>query len=505
MRFLLRAFGGAVTLGLCVLLVGLGAVRFFSAGGDGDDRKRPAMERAFTVRTAPLVAETVQPVTVAYGEAVAGREVELRAGAAGRISAISEAFQVGRRVSEGQELARIDPANGESKQADAQAQLADARSREAAARSAVASAAAELEAMRQQTALRQAAYDRQKKLFDRGLVSRAGLETAELALAAARQSEAARAQATEAAKAQATQAGLSAKRAGLSVSDAKRNLGETRLIAPFAGVIAEAAAAEGRLVGANERLGVLTDLSAMEVKFQISGADFARMTGPDGRLAPLSVSASLDLGEAPTALRGTLDRAAPQVADGGGRTLFARLQPLPEGGFGPLRPGDFVTLRVEEPPLENIARIPAKALDDKGRALLMGADGRLEEAQAQILRRQGADLIVTGLPFGRTLVADRTPQLGPGVKARDAADADPRGGGRPGGGKPGGEPGAEAGGDTIALDEERRARLIAFVEGNRRMPEDRKAATLAALKEPMVPRETVERLESRMNGGGGRP
>ena len=51
---------------------------------------------------------------------------------------------------------------------------------------------------------------------------------------------------------------------------------------------------------------------------------------------------------------------------------------------------------------------------------------------------------------------------------------------------------------TIELDADRRARLIAFVEGNSRMPADAKTRVLEQLKADAVPAAMVERIESRM-------
>ena len=62
---------------------------------------------------------------------------------------------------------------------------------------------------------------------------------------------------------------------------------------------------------------------------------------------------------------------------------------------------------------------------------------------------------------------------------------------RPGGAAAAPEP------EMIALDAERRARLIAFVSEGR-MPEDVKARIIGQLEEDEVSSETVTRLEARM-------
>ena len=52
----------------------------------------------------------------------------------------------------------------------------------------------------------------------------------------------------------------------------------------------------------------------------------------------------------------------------------------------------------------------------------------------------------------------------------------------------------------VELTDERRAKLIAFVEGNQRMPTEAKERVLSQLAEPQVPARVVERIESRMGG-----
>ncbi|MCT4683992.1 MAG: efflux transporter periplasmic adaptor subunit, partial [Roseicyclus sp.] len=83
---------------------------------------------------------------------------------------------------------------------------------------------------------------------------------------------------------------------------------------------------------------------------------------------------------------------------------------------------------------------------------------------------------------GREVVLARTPALGAGIRVNPIRDAD----------APPAEP------ETIALDPDRRARLIAFVEGNGFIPQDVKARMLNQLQQDEVPAQMVDRLESRM-------
>jgi hypothetical protein len=52
----------------------------------------------------------------------------------------------------------------------------------------------------------------------------------------------------------------------------------------------------------------------------------------------------------------------------------------------------------------------------------------------------------------------------------------------------------------VTLSPERRARLIAYVEGNAAMPSETRARTVAQLQAELVPLQVVERLEQRIGG-----
>jgi hypothetical protein len=179
---------------------------------------------------------------------------------------------------------------------------------------------------------------------------------------------------------------------------------------------------------------------------------------------------------------GTLSRAGAAVGDGQtGRQLFATLGSAP--GF---RPGDFVTVQIEEPPLENVARLPASALNAANEVLVIAEEDRLEVVPVDLLRRQGDDVLIRARGLqGREVVAERTPLLGAGIKVRplrDAGQATPE------------EP------EMVELTEERRARLTAFVQSNTRMPEEARQRILQQLSQGTVPAQVVERIESRMGG-----
>jgi hypothetical protein len=154
-----------------------------------------------------------------------------------------------------------------------------------------------------------------------------------------------------------------------------------------------------------------------------------------------------------------------------------------------LRPGDFVTVRVTEPAVDDVVRLPAAALGADGQVLVVEDENRLQALPVTLVRRQADDVLVRGDGLaGRDVVAARTPLLGPGIAVRVIGPS------------PSDEARAAAPSDMLELSAERRARLVAFIEANDRMPEADKARVLAQLSERQVPAQVVERLERRMGG-----
>ncbi len=486
MRFFRRALMGLFLTALTVGLLAMAGGTIWSAMQErmaDDGRGPPSRERVFNAEVVALDPGEETPVLTAFGEIRSRRTLELRAPAEGRVVFLAEAFEEGGVVEAGQLLLRVDPANAEAALATARTDLRDAENELAEARRALDLAVEDVAGARRQADLRAGALDRQRDLLERGVGSAVAVEEAELAAANADQSVLSRRQAEAQAEARLADAGTSLERARISHAEAQRALDETELTAAFDGVLAEVDVAAGRLVGRNESLGRLIDGNALEVAFRVSTAQYARLLAEDGSLPRAPVRVVLDVFGLDLAAEAVLTREAGAVAEGqSGRLLFARIVE-PRG----LRVGDFVRVEVEEPPLAGVARLPATALGSDGQVLVLGEENRLEAVQVSLLRRQGDDVLVSAPPelAGREVVVARTPVLGEAIRVNPfRRDAD-------------GRAEAEAP-STIALDPERRARLIAFVEGNSFIPDDVRSRMIEQLNEPEVPAQVVARIEARM-------
>jgi multidrug efflux pump subunit AcrA (membrane-fusion protein) len=484
MRFLRQSLVGvflaAMTLGLLAYAAQLigGAVQDRMGK---ENRARPAQERVFAVNVirAEIGAET--PVLKTFGEVKSRRTLELRAAIAGRVIELSEQFVDGGAVMAGDVLVRIDPANAQSTVSRVQADIADAQADGRDATRALALAKDEQLAAQEQADLRAKAQQRQSDLLARGVGTAAAVEVAELAASSARQAVLSRRQAVTQAEARIDQATSALLRAEIALADATRGLADTTLIAPFDGKLSAPSVVAGRLVGTNERLAELIDPDALEVSFRVSTAQYARLLDLSGDILGAEVNVILDVSGVDLTATGQINRASAGAGEGQtGRLIFAKLND--SVGF---KTGDFVQVQVQEPAVENVVRLPSSALDASGTVLVLGSEDRLETIDVELIRRQGDDILVRGRGLeGRDVVEARSPLLGAGIVVKPLRGVNE----------------IPAAPSMVELTDERRAKLVAFIEGNTRMPAAAKARVLAQLGKAQVPTSMVERIEGRMGG-----
>ena len=486
MRFIFRSLTGLVLFGLTLGLFAMAAItveKAIEARMAQGDRPRVNRERVFSARVLTVEPGQVVPQTTVIGEVISRRSLDIRAPIGGTAVELGASFVEGGQVRAGDLLYAIDPVKLADNLALAQTDLAEAEAEVRDADRALLLARDELSAAERQANLRVQALDRQNSLLARGAATTASLEAAELAVASADQAVLQKRLALAQAEARVDRAATALSRRKIALGDAERQREDARVVAEFDGVLADVALVRGGIVNPSERVARLIDPSVLDVAFRISGAQYRRITRDTGSLPEITVTVSLDLLGDRVEARGTVSREGATVATGtSGRQLFAALEPAAARSF---RPGDFVTITLEEPALRGVALIPARAVDPAGGVLVVGDGDRLEAASVEIVRRQGDQVIVRGPDvWGREIVAERTPLIGAGLRVNPLR----------------GEVKVPEERRMVALEPERRARLIAFIEGNGFIPEDRKKRIVERLQAEEVPAELVERIESRMGG-----
>lgn len=486
MRFFRQALIGLTLLTLSVGILSYAGYLIKDALSErlGQEARVPQpRERTFAVNVVTAEPKAITPQLEAFGEIKSRRTLDLRLALGGQVTGLSDNFVDGGQVKSGEKLVEIDDADAQSFYQKAKADIMDAKAEVEDAERALLLSQDELEAALKQSGLRETALSRQRDLQVRGVGTKAAVEAAELALSSAEQSVLNRRSAVDNAKARGASAGTRLIRSELALDDASRRLEDTKLFSKFDGVLSNITLVEGGIVSANERIGRLIDPNSLEVAFRVSTQQYSRLLNENGQLINTRGSVSLNFMGSEITTNAVLERDSGSVAEGQtGRLLYARLDKAI--GF---KPGDYVVVKLDEPELRFAIDLPASALNADNQVLILNDEERLENVSVSLLRRQGDNVIIRSRDLlGKEVVAQRSPLLGTGIKVRAvrSGEAD----------KPPKAP------EMIELTEERRQKLIKFIEGNKWIPKTAKERTIGKLKKEKVPAEMVNRIESRMGG-----
>ena len=485
MKFLRRTLVGIFLLSITLALLAWagntvrGAVQ---ARMNEEPRSFPQRERVFAVNVVTLEPQVISPVVTVFGEVESARTVEVRSAVGGTILETAAELVEGGVVEAGQLLLKIDASTAMTQLDRLEVDLQDSQAELRDADRSLTLAQDELASAQQQNDLRVQALERAEDLLNRGVGTAAAVEAAELAVSSAEATVLSRRQSLASSEARKDLANTRLSRTQISLAEAQRNLDDTEVYAIFDGILSDVTAANGGRLSPNERLATLLDPSELEVAFRVSTAQYAQLLNDEGRLIDAAVTAELDVSGFSLSATGTVIRESAAVADGQtGRLLFAKLDETT--GF---RPGDFVTVKINRPELSGVALVPSSAVGTDNTVLVVNDEDRLESAETEILHRQGDDVLIrVGRLRGQDIVAERSPLLGAGIGVRPI--------------KPGGEIEEPEPPVLIALDDDRRAKLMAFVE-NSRMPAEVKTRLKGQLEQAEVPSDVVERIEGRMGG-----
>lgn len=343
---------------------------------------------------APVTAVTVQPeavpVTLEYpAQTIGSREVEVRA----RVTGIIEKrnYEEGGRVKRGQSMFTIDPAPFAAALARAEADVAAAKARHAQAQR----EAARLKPLIEGKAISQKEYD-----------------------------DAVSAEAIAAADVQAARARL---------TEARLNMGYTRVESPIAGIAGRALKSEGSLVsGPDVLLTTVTQVDPIQVLFGISDnqrlelqqeVQAGRVQWPkDNRFKVVLTFA--DGSEYPK--KGVLDFTSVRVSPETG-TSEARAD-VPNADNW-LRPGQFVRVRLEGAARPAALLVPQRAVLEgpQGKFVyVIGKDSKAEARPVQVKGWSGDRWVVSeGLKAGDQVIVDGVLKIGPGAPVQAAAPARP--------------------------------------------------------------------------------
>jgi RND family efflux transporter MFP subunit len=334
-------------------------------------------ERIWPIEAVIAKHETLQPELELFGEVVAGRKSELRALVAGPIVRVGANFRNGGAVKKGELLLEVDPF-------DYRTTLADQRSKQKENE-------VRLEVLRRD-------LKRAQDLIDRDLVSQQFLDKARLDV---EQQEAV------------------VEQRRIAVERAENDLAETRLTAPYDGVVSNVNADLGKQLSTNDKVADLIDASELEVRFSFSNAQFGRLLASGEPVPGRPVRVLWQVGRETLSYDGVIRRVGAEIASTtGGVDAYAVI--ATEGRQLPLRPGAFVAVHVPDQRYEHVLRAPESAIYGEDRVYVV-VDGRLQERMVRIEGYDGNDVLFASageVPIrdGDMILATQLREIGTGVK-----------------------------------------------------------------------------------------
>jgi len=264
-------------------------------------------------------------------------------------------FRDGQRVQEGELLVSLDAAKLQKR---LQARKAGLREAEA----------------RMENAKR--TYKRQQSLYDRGLGSEEARDEALTAYTAAR---------------------AQVERLESEIEEIEENLLDTRIRAPFGGILGESMVESGDVVKAGSPLVPLTRNDDLEVAFTVSEKHLSQVTR--GQKVSLSLPGFPD-----RTFNGEISFLNPVIAQG---TRSLRIKATVENDKARLLPGGFASVRLTVDHRENATVIPEEALipTRKGYMVFIVRNGKAQARNVQIgLRKPGIVEIREGVEPGASVI-----------------------------------------------------------------------------------------------------
>lgn len=386
---------------------------------------KPPEEKIWVVSATEIRYSDESPAINEFGTVVSGSTVELRPLVAGRIVEVGPNFVDGAVVRMGETLLVIDPFDYAVDVTDKEAALAESKAKLGETQAEIKAERQMLIIARDQRTVRERDLKRKRSLRSRGTSSRKAEDDALMAFNDSKQSVELRTQLVNRLTARLQQYEAAVKRAEGTLKRARRDLEQTRLVAPFNGYLAETKVAVGQRVGTSDRLARLIDAGRLEVHFQLTQPDFARLVGgtsdatDQARSDLIGKAAKIRwrVGRRSFDFDAVIARIGAEIeAASGGISVFARIENADLRS--PLRPGAFVEVELPDRVYANVLRLPDTAVTDR-ETIYVVEKGRLTPHRVRVVRRVGKTLLVRAdIPAGANVVTTPFPEIGPGIRVR---------------------------------------------------------------------------------------
>jgi RND family efflux transporter MFP subunit len=190
------------------------------------------------------------------------------------------------------------------------------------------------------------------------------------------------------------------KSAQAQLENAQLDLERTRYILPFDGRVISSAISEGQYVAQGQEYGSVFDLSGYEVHAFLEDQKLEWLLTTEA----LDIEISVDYLGATQSYTGLLKRGAATL---NAQTRFAQVSFGLEGDTRDLIPGIFATIRIKGDTINNIALLPASALQKGNVVWLVTADDTLTKITPEIVYNNGTHIALSNITGTTRIVTSK--------------------------------------------------------------------------------------------------
>lgn len=401
-----------------IVVLALGIVSFVGLKATKPEvPQRPASEQVWAVKTIEADISTYQPDLILYGQTVAGRRVDLRALVAGEVIETGKAMREGAIAKKGDLLLRLDPFRYEGALDEAEAKLAEAKAKAREIKAMIASEQDALENAREQLEIARRDLQRAVPLAERGTVSKKVADDRRMIVSEREQALDLRRNNLDVQKAKAAQQSAVISQLEWRVRQAKRDLRDTELRAPFDAYVTNVTAETGRIVSANDQVATLIDENWVDVRFTLADRQYGRIVASEQTLIGRPVKVLWHVGDQPITYPARIERVGAEIAaEKGGVDIFARIDNPREPTA--IRPGAFVEVHIPDRAYEKVTRLPQTAL--YGDRVYVIEDGRLKGRTVDLVGGAGGHILVRGeIAEGDKVMTTRLSAAADGVRVEE--------------------------------------------------------------------------------------
>lgn len=392
------------------------ALTFSMIGTREQPERRPAFKTSYSIETVIAERSDHQPFLVSYGETVAGRTIDLRPLVSGEIVMVHPNLRAGAKISKGDILFSVDEFNYQGALIEAKANLAQARAKKDENKARITLEQARQDSLKEQRDLAQSDLSRITTLRESDISTQQQVDVRTLTLSQREQALTQSDNTIRVEHAKLDQMNAELDRLQWRLDQSKRNLQNTKLIAPFDGIVRSSAAEVGRFVNGNETIISLYEGGVPDVRFTLSDNQYGRIQSDESGMLARPIEIVWNIGGTPQTWQGKINRLGADISSrSGGIEVFAILTERASNNASELRPGAFVEVRVPDKLFKDTISIPTSSIYD-GTLVYVVKDGKLEERMVLVVSYDDKNALVsTGIEAGDEILITRISEVSAGL------------------------------------------------------------------------------------------